>query len=114
MQEVKTGTTTTEKDTLKNDDYKAKYEELKTLSNKLIEQLKAQKTQEQRVQEEREMFMMYKRMDYLFNIINNSDKYPRLFVTKCVHDVIQVLNFEEDADKRDSEEYSKSTNITKN
>ena len=97
IQEEKTGTMNTEKGT--SNDYKEKYEELKTFSNNLIEQLKKQKTQEQRVQEEREMFMMYKRMDYLFNIINNSDKYPIHFVEKCVKEVIQVLNFEEDADK---------------
>lgn len=80
-------------------DYEEKYNQLKEFSENLIKQLENQKTQEQKVEEERNLFMMYKRMDYLFQILKMSNKFPDAFIEKCKKEVIQVLNFDEDETK---------------
>lgn len=49
------------------------------------------------MQDDRNMYMMYKRMEYLFQIIDRSEKFPEYFVKKCIEEVIQVLNFEDNA-----------------
>ena len=73
-----------------------KYDELKKFTEGLVNEMNKQKSQEQKIEEERNLFMMYKRMDYLFHIMGMSEKFDKDFIKKCENEIVQVLNFDND------------------
>lgn len=89
----------TDSQNLNEINYKEEYEKLKEATKTLVEQINQQNDRQAQINEDRDMFMMYKRMDYLFQILNISDKFPESFINKCINEIIQVLNFKEDEAK---------------
>lgn len=79
---------------------KATYEELNNYCMQLMNQNKQLVAQLQ----EREMFNMFKRLDYLFLVLKSKDCFSSDFVGDCVAEITSALTIPETADTRDEEE----------
>lgn len=71
---------------------KMTYEELNDFANQVSQQ---NKQLYQRLQENN-MFNMFKRVDYLFKVIENSIAFPQEFVDSCSKEIQKILTIPED------------------
>ena len=79
---------------------KLTYEELENVCHQLSEQ---SRRLYQRVQES-DLTNMFKRLDYLFAVVENSKHFPDDFTTKCVKEIMDTLTIEEPAEQPKEEE----------
>lgn len=79
---------------------KLTYEELENVCHQLSEQ---SRRLYQRVQES-DLTNMFKRLDYLFAVVENSKHFPDEFTTKCVKEIMDTLTIEEPAEQPKEEE----------
>jgi len=78
---------------------KPTYEELNNYCMQLLNQNKALVEQ----LKQRDLAMLFKRMDYLFAVVGNSGMFPKEFVDKCVGDIQAQLTVPEDAGEGESD-----------
>ena len=78
---------------------KLSYEELQRVAMQLSEQAKALY---KRVQE-LELTNMFKRLDYLFKVIENKSSFPIEFSTKCANEIQSIIDSVEEEDDGKSE-----------
>lgn len=79
---------------------KLSYEELENVCHQLSEQ---SRRLYQRVQES-DLTNMFKRLDYLFAVVENSKCFPNEFTTKCVQEIMDTLTIEESVEQPKEEE----------
>ena len=70
---------------------KLTYEELNNVCHQLSEQSRALYQQLQ----EANLSNVFKRLDYLFAVVENAKNFPNDFVTKCVGEIIEMLTIPE-------------------
>lgn len=83
---------------------KMSYEQLENIAHQLSEQAKQLYTRLQ----EANMTNMFKRLDYLFKIIENKDSFSDAFLTKCITEVEELMTIPEKSEE-DLEAESKTT-----
>lgn len=76
----------------KNEKKKLSYEELENVCHQLSEQ---SQTLYRKLQEAN-MTNMFKRLDYLFAVIENGDAFPESFVKQCVDEVVTSMTIPEE------------------
>lgn len=71
---------------------KLSYEELENVCHQLSEQSRSlyEKLQESN------MSNLFKRLDYLFAVIENSEKFPKDFTGKCTEEIIAAMTIKEE------------------
>lgn len=80
------------------EDYKApekmSYEQLENVAHQLSEQAKQMYSKLQ----EANMTNMFKRLDYLFKVIENKSVFPESFVDKSINEIVDIMTVPEVAD----------------
>lgn len=59
---------------------KLSYEELENVANNLYARL-----------QQADMSNMFKRLDYLFKVVENVDNFPQEFVKSCIEEIVTVI-----------------------
>ena len=59
---------------------KLSYEELENIANNLYVRL-----------QQADMANMFKRLDYLFKVVENVDNFPQEFIKHCVEEIVNVM-----------------------
>lgn len=72
---------------------KLSYEELENVCHQLSEQSRSlyEKLQESN------MNNLFKRLDYLFAVIENSEKFPEDFTKKCTDEIVTAMTIKEES-----------------
>jgi hypothetical protein len=63
-----------------NTENKLSYEELENVANNLYARL-----------QQAEMSNMFKRLDYLFKVVENVDNFPQEFTEQCVEEIVNIM-----------------------
>lgn len=71
------------------------YEDLKNWCHQLSEQAR---TLYQKLQEAN-LTNMFKRLDYLFAVVENKDAFPDEFTKKCIEEIVTSMTLEEKAEE---------------
>ncbi len=74
---------------------KLTYEELENVCHQLSEQAR---TLYQKLQDA-EMTNLFKRLDYLFAVVENSKEFPSEFTTKCVKEIMSAMTIPEKSEE---------------
>lgn len=83
---------------------KLTYDELNNVAHQLSEQAKTLYSKLQ----EANMVNMFKRLDYLFKVVENAHTFSDAFVSKCISEIEELITIPEDEkDDEDSNEESK-------
>ena len=83
----------------KNEKKKLSYEELENVCHQLSDQ---SQTLYRKLQEAN-MTNVFKRLDYLFAVIENEDAFPEDFIKKCVDEIINTMTLPENTDEDEEE-----------
>ena len=59
---------------------KLSYEELENVANNLYARL-----------QQADMANMFKRLDYLFKVVENVDNFPQEFTKRCVEEIVNIM-----------------------
>lgn len=59
---------------------KLSYEELENVANNLYVRL-----------QQADMANMFKRLDYLFKVVENADNFPQEFTKQCVEEIVNIM-----------------------
>lgn len=78
---------------------KLSYEQLENVCHQLSEQ---SRSLYQRLQEAN-MTNMFKRLDYLFAVVENREGFPKDFVDKCVKEIVDTMTVPEEPEKKEEE-----------
>lgn len=78
---------------------KLSYEQLENVCHQLSEQ---SRTLYQKLQEAN-MNNLFKRLDYLFAVIDNKDAFPEDFITKCVNEIMVSMTIPEETEEKEEE-----------
>ena len=78
---------------------KLSYEQLENVCHQLSEQ---SRTLYQRLQEA-DMTNFFKRLDYLFAVVENSEKFPADFSKKCVDEIVASMTLPEKTEEEPKE-----------
>lgn len=76
---------------------KMSYEQLENIAHQLSEQNKQLYMKLQSAN----MTNLFKRLDYLFKVIENSDKFNKEFVNKCLTEIESSMTIPEEEDKEE-------------
>lgn len=76
---------------------KLSYEELEKVARQLSEQNSMLMNQ----LEQRNTMMMFKRIDYLFDVLKNNALFEYDFIAKCVAEIVEVLSKDEPENKEE-------------
>lgn len=79
---------------------KLTYEQLENVCHQLSEQ---SRSLYQRLQEA-DMTNLFKRLDYLFAVVENRDAFPDDFVKKCIDEIITSMTIPENTEETKTEE----------
>jgi len=79
---------------------KLTYEQLENVCHQLSEQ---SRTLYQKLQEA-EMTNLFKRLDYLFAVVENSNQFPQEFSTKCVKEIMDAMTIPEKTEEETKKE----------
>lgn len=79
---------------------KLTYEQLENICHQLSEQ---SRTLYQRLQEA-DMTNLFKRLDYLFAVVENFEKFPTEFAQKCVEEIVASMTLPEKSVEEKSKE----------
>jgi len=85
-----------------NEEQKLSYEELQNAANGLVERNRMLTMQCNKLAEQvRALSEMaaFKRLDYLFKIVEMDFKFPSDFVISCTDEIVKTMTFEEKEDK---------------
>lgn len=77
---------------------KMSYEQLENVAHQLSEQNRQMYQQLQ----QQNMSNMFRRLDYLFKVIENSPAFPADFIDKCVAEIIDVMTVPEETDNTEN------------
>jgi len=83
-----------------NNEKKLSYEELEKAANGLLEQRNQLMARVQQLSE----VAAFKRIDYLFKVVENADKFPSNFVITCTEELVQTMSIPEKEEKETVEE----------
>lgn len=84
----------------KNEKKKLSYEELENVCHQLSEQ---SQTLYRKLQEAN-LNNMFKRLDYLFAVVENEPSFPDDFVKKCVDEIITTMTLPEETEEEKTKE----------
>lgn len=79
---------------------KLSYEQLENIAHQLSEQAKNLYTKLQ----EANMANIFKRLDYLFKVVENSHAFKDEFVTKCLEEIEELMTVPEKEDEEESKD----------
>lgn len=69
---------------------KLSYEELENVANNLYVRL-----------QQADMANMFKRLDYLFKVVENVENFPQEFTKQCVEEIVNVMTISTEETKED-------------
>lgn len=76
---------------------KLSYEQLENVCHQLSEQ---SRNLYQKLQESN-MSNLFKRLDYLFAVVENSKEFPSEFVENCVHEIMESMTLPEETENKE-------------
>lgn len=79
---------------------KYSYEELNDIAN----QLSVQVRHLQKNLYDSNLANMFKRLDYLFKIIENENKFEKDFVDNCIAEIVEIITIKEDTEDTENTE----------
>lgn len=82
---------------IKNEKKKFSYEELENVCHQLSEQ---SQTLYRKLQEAN-MANMFKRLDYLFAVVENGDAFPNYFTKRCIDEIMDSMTIPEPEEKKE-------------
>ena len=82
---------------------KMTYEQLESVARQLSEQNRELYTKLQ----QRDMMNIFKRLDYLFRVVENHTKFGKAFVDKCKDEIVTLMTIPEKEDEEVKETESK-------
>ena len=82
----------------KEEKKKLSYEELENVCHQLSEQFR---TLYQRLKES-DLSNMFKRLDYLFAVVENIDKFPEEFGKKCIEEIVASMTVDTEEEKEET------------
>lgn len=74
---------------------KMSYEQLENIAHQLSEQAK----QMYKKLQEANLNNMFQRLNYLFKVIENSNKFPEDFVNNCINEVVDMMTLPKEEEK---------------
>ena len=69
---------------------KLSYEELENVANNLYVRL-----------QQADMANMFKRLDYLFKVVENVDNFPQEFTKRCVEEIVNIMTISTEETKEE-------------
>ena len=69
---------------------KLSYEELENIANNLYARL-----------QQADMANMFKRLDYLFKVVENVDNFPQEFTKQCVDEIVNIMTISTEETKEE-------------
>ena len=78
---------------------KLSYEQLEQVAEQLSEQTRQLYSQLKNAS----LNNMFKRLDYLFKVVENKDKFPQEFYNKCLNEVEELMTLPEEDTKKDKD-----------
>lgn len=76
---------------------KMSYEELEQLAAQLSQQSQQLYARLQQA----DMTNMFKRLDYLFKVVENHNQFPAEFVTTCVAEIMNIMDIQDTEDTKE-------------
>ena len=73
-----------------NEENKLSYEELENVANNLYVRL-----------QQADMANMFKRLDYLFKVVENVDNFPQEFAKQCVEEIVNIMTISTEETKEE-------------
>ena len=79
---------------------KMSYEQLEQVAHQLSEQARDLYNQLQKA----DLNNMFKRLDYLFKVVENKDKFNLIFFDRCIKEIEEIMTVPEQEENKDNKE----------
>lgn len=89
-----------EKEVKEGQSQKMTYEQLESVAHQLSEQNRELRMKLQQM----DMMNIFKRLDYLFKIVENQEKFNKEFVNKSKEEIVALMTIPEEEDKKEETE----------
>lgn len=89
-----------EKEVKEGQSQKMTYEQLESVAHQLSEQNRELRMKLQQM----DMMNIFKRLDYLFKIVENQEKFNKEFVDKSKEEIVALMTIPEEGDKEEETE----------
>lgn len=89
-----------EKKTENKETKKLSYEQLEQVANQLSEQTRKLYSKLQKSNMEN----VFKRLDYLFKVVENKDVFSKEFLDNCIKEIEEIITIPEEKDNKETEE----------